>query len=537
MKHLLLSSMSLLACISACAQEYRVVRGKAEEVTVYFSGASVTLSSRISLPAGTHFIVFDHLPSSIDHAKSSIQLPPDMLVLSMQKSEKSKEEIGLDPVLRKLRDSIKLVTDQQKLSAYRIESLNMELSLLKENLYIGGANVGVNITELQKASDFYRVRQADIYKKLVEENENTEGLHKLIQSLKERENLKLFALGRLSAKIMVQVEVAKEGSFEVRLRYFTEGAAWKPIYDIRVPDVGQPMQLVQKGKILNNTGADWDDIKLVLSTADPSLSIIRPELPVWELDYRKRLVTPPFLNRSDDENTQNTMRSNEGYLKGSLGTMVNVSELSNEFTVARPANINTSLMPQTIEIKSYTLNTWYEYTSIPKLEKQPWLIGKTLDWKTLPLSDGPANIYIGNNYIGESYINLGSVNDTLEISLGRNKKVVVEYKKKEDVTKKSWLGGSVTENFTYEISIRNNNNLNIVFELWDQLPVSNDKDIVVASSEISGAALDVPTGKLTWRYTLAPGEEKKIVISYSVRYPNNKPVILNRFKPLRAPDF
>lgn len=533
----LFSCVMLLGFYHVKAQDYKTAKGKIDEVTVYFTGATVVQNAKMQLSTGIHAIVFDNLPANIDQSKSSIQTPDEVLVLSMYKQVRSAEENNSNSGMKRITDSIKLLSVMEKGIAYKIEALNTELDLLKRNLYIGGSNSGVNITELQKATDLYRIRQDDIYKKLLSETQNQEEVRRMIGELSVRKDAISIALERLNSKVVIQVRVVKDGNYDIKLKYFTTNAAWKPIYDIRVEDVGKPMQLVQKGKIQNNTGQDWKHVKMVLSTADPSMSIIRPELAVWELGYNNGYssVTPPFSHRESDKD--NVFRGNVSFQNASAGTLVNVSELSNEFTIPEPVDMVSDPTPQTIEIKNYTMNAWYEYTSIPKLERMPWLIGKTTDWKNIPLSDGPANIYIGNNYIGESYINIGTVSDTLEISLGRNKKVVVDYRKKEDMTKKAWLGGSITESFTYEINIRNNNNLDIVFELWDQLPVSKNKEIEVNYSELSGASLDPQTGKLTWKYTLKPGEERKIILSYSVKYPKDKPVMMKRFKPLRAPDF
>jgi uncharacterized protein (TIGR02231 family) len=349
---------------------------------------------------------------------------------------------------------------------------------------------------------------------------------------------------KLSGRLLVQVNCDNDAIYGFKLKYFTYNAAWKPIYDIRVEEVGKPMMLTQKGKILNNTNKNWKDVALTLSTADPSISITRPSLAVWELDYS----SPNYgLKRNAEQvfkgNVYNNMSNTAGFnFAGkkedeAQETSITVSELSNDFLIPGNSDIESNNTPQTIEIKTYTLNTSYEYTGIPKLEAIPYLIGKTADWKNIPLSDGPASIYIGNNFIGESYIDLSVIKDTLEISLGRNKKVVVERKMKEDLTKKSFFGGSITENFTYEITLKNNNNTTIIFELWDQVPVSKQNDIEVNVSEISGAERDMQTGKLTWRFNLQPGDTKKVIITFSVKYPKGKDVKINRNRALKCPAF
>lgn len=542
MKYFALLALTIAGTL-AYAQSSQHLKGKIESVTVYFNGASVVQSARISLPVGTHTLVFESLPANIDQAKTSIQVQENMYVLSMNKSLRTPGENDKDPQVKKTLDSITLIANLQKACRYRIEALNTELALLKENLYIGGANSGVNIAELQKATDLYRTRQDDIYKKLLAENILSDELSSIMVNLEsEREQL-TYNISRLNGRVTLQVKVTKEGQYELKLKYFTPDAAWKPIYDIRVADVGKPMDLVQKGKILNNTGQDWKNVDMLLSTADPSLSIIRPELEVWELepDYKTAYGKKKEAAISYDIDNVGIFSNNSGIAQtaavGMGSTIVYVSELSNEFTIPEPVNIVSEANPQTIEIKTYTLNAWYEYTGIPKIERMPYLIAKTTDWKNIPLSDGPANIYIGNNYIGESYIDMGSVSDTLEISMGRNKKVAVDYRKKEDMTKKAWLGGNITETFTYEINIKNNNAVDISFELWDQVPVSKDNDIVVTTIETSGAMKDDPSGKLIWKMVLKPGEERKITISFSVKYPRSKHVQVTRMKALSCPNF
>lgn len=546
MKYFALMALSV-ASMATYAQNSHSLKGKIESVTVYFNGASVVQSARTSLPVGTHTLVFENLPANIDQAKTSIQVQENMYVLSMNKTLRTPEENDKEPQVKRMWDSISLVGNLQQACKYRIEALNTELALLKENLYIGGANTGVNIAELQKATDLYRTRQDDIYKKLLAENILSTQLTEIATYLESEKEWILYDISRLNGRVSIQVKVTKEGQYELKLTYFTPDAAWKPIYDIRVADVGKPMDLVQKGKILNNTGQDWKNVDMLLSTADPSLSIIRPELTVWELEPNSAKNKGRYSKPYSPDDVKDVI---QGYISmsnssvaigdqtaGMGSTVVYVSELSNEFTIPEPVNITSGMNPQTIEIKTYTLNAWYEYTGIPKIEKMPYLIAKTTDWKTIPLSDGPANIYIGNNYIGESYIDMGSVTDTLEISMGRNKKVAVDYRMKQDMTKKAWLGGNITETFTYEINIKNNNSVDIPFELWDQVPVSKDNDISVSVIEISGAMKDDATGKLTWKMVLKPGEERKIIISFSVKYPKSKQVQVTRMKALTCPNF
>ena len=60
----------------------------------------------------------------------------------------------------------------------------------------------------------------------------------------------------------------------------------------------------------------------------------------------------------------------------------------------------------------------------------------------------------------------------------------------------------------------------------DQYPVSVNKDIEVNEAKAPEAQVDKETGIVTWNIQLAPGEEKKLQVSYSVKYPKDRRVEL-----------
>jgi hypothetical protein len=76
--------------------------------------------------------------------------------------------------------------------------------------------------------------------------------------------------------------------------------------------------------------------------------------------------------------------------------------------------------------------------------------------------------------------------------------------------------------------VKNNRKTPVQIEVQDQLPVSSQSDITVDAMEISKGELDAKTGKLTWKYTLQPGEVKKIELSYAIKYPKNTKINIQK---------
>ncbi|MGZ4049562.1 MAG: DUF4139 domain-containing protein, partial [Bacteroidia bacterium] len=133
-----------------------------------------------------------------------------------------------------------------------------------------------------------------------------------------------------------------------------------------------------------------------------------------------------------------------------------------------------------------------------------------------------ANIYFDGTFVGESYIDPSSLSDTLDLTLGRDKNMVVTRMKQKDKTKEKLIGDDKVKTVTYEITVRNTKSSSSNFNLQDQIPVSQTKDVVVSLVESSGGEIDETTGIINWKFNIKPKETKKVTITYSVKYPKDR---------------
>lgn len=215
-------------------------------------------------------------------------------------------------------------------------------------------------------------------------------------------------------------------------------------------------------------------------------------------------------------------------LKEGMDDYVSVkdNELNVVFDIDLPYDVPSNGKEQNVSLKEYKVPAAYRYYSVPNLSKDAYLLGGIIDWAPLNLLPGEANIIFEGTYIGKTMINPGSVLDTLNLTLGRDKRVVVQREKLTDFSSVKFLGASKKQTFTYEVSVRNNKKEKIQMELKDQFPISSNKDIEVELLQQDGASVNNETGILTWKLDLAPGEVKKVRISYSVKYPKEKTINL-----------
>jgi uncharacterized protein (TIGR02231 family) len=158
------------------------------------------------------------------------------------------------------------------------------------------------------------------------------------------------------------------------------------------------------------------------------------------------------------------------------------------------------------------------------MDKDAYLLAEVSGWQTLNLLPGTANVIMDNTYIGKSFIDPNSTADTLNLSLGKDKRVAIKRDVVKDFTTTKTNGNTTKQTFTYELTVKNNKITTVDMLLKDQYPISMVKDIEIKLDESGDAAVNTETGVLTWKVQLKPGESKKVRFSYTVKYPKDKKI-------------
>ncbi|XWN38601.1 MAG: mucoidy inhibitor MuiA family protein [Balneola sp.] len=201
-------------------------------------------------------------------------------------------------------------------------------------------------------------------------------------------------------------------------------------------------------------------------------------------------------------------------------------EISNQtsfsYKIERPYSVPSDGKEHTLEIKRETPQTDYLYASVPKLSSNAYLIGNLTDWDELNLIEGDANVYFENSFVGSTYLDPSSLLDTLEISLGKDERIIIERKKLKDFEERRFFGSKTRESLSFEISIRNTKSESIDIIIEDQIPVSTDESIKVSPKELSGGELDKNSGIIRWKLKIEPNGTKKIILNYELEYPKGK---------------
>ncbi|HYV91240.1 MAG TPA: DUF4139 domain-containing protein [Chitinophagales bacterium] len=534
MKKIGLALLLFTMNFSAKSQQENVIRidSKINDVTVYLAGAEVRHNANIHLKIGMNRIIFTGLSRYLESTSVQVSVEGKLEILSVSTESNFLNSEKPDQRIVQLNDTIALMESAVISINDQMDAYKTEKSVLTVNQSIGSNQSGVSMVELQKAIDFYREKTLQINKQISELSKSLGQLNKKLTSAKNQLADLNYQNNPERKEVMVVIVSSSDQNTTALLRYLVSNTGWEATYDLIAEDIKNPVELKYKAKVYNNTGIDWKQVRLKFSTADPSLGATKPALTTWILNY----------SSGANEGRVDFKPAGVNVLPVEPDTSVNYSEisageLSTEFEIEKPYDIPSDGKPYLVDIAHYTLDAMYQYFTIPKVDQDAFLLARVTGWEKLNLIDGPANVYFGNTYIGESMIDTRSIEDTLDLSMGRNNRVLVTRKKKEDYGSKKLVGTRREESFTYEISVKNNSGLPIDIEVQDQVPVSQESDIVVDIIQTSGATPDALSGKLIWNSHINAGESVTYVISFSVKYPRNRQVQIRKSRRVFCPQF
>lgn len=516
------------------AQKPVFTSAKVKAATVYFNAAEITQSASAVLPSGTSEIVIKNVADYVNESTVRIGAPESLTVMSVQFTRDYISEFEPDessPALKKVRDSITLVEKEiQKVNIAKYTE-QKSLEILDRNQQVAGQQTGLSVDELTKLVEYYRAKRKEI---ALSENELSNKLNKLnvtLSELRSRLEININKEEKTSqGKLVLQVMNDVSGNVPLEINYLTTGASWSPFYDLRVDNISDPINMLYKAQVVQQTGIDWKKAKLTLSSGMPNQNNEAPLLQAWFLRFG---VLYRYDNSDVRMNTFNGRVQGLEKTKASADMVLAESSVSNYTTISEnqlnisfdidvPYDILSNGKKHSVTLKEIKLLATYKHYAVPKLEKEAFLLAELNDYSQYNLLRGEANIIFEGMYIGKTFIDPNQTTDTLRLSMGRDKKVSIKREKVADKSGSKFLSSYKEQTFTYDITVRNNKKEAVELMLKDQYPISTDKEIEVELLKDDGANVNTETGILTWELKLKPGETKKVRISYKVRYPKDK---------------
>ena len=619
-KTLLLVACFLVATTYAQDIKEIDVKSTIKEVTVFIKGAQISRTKTVDIPKGKSVLKFVNLSPFINAKSVQVKAPGDFNILSINHQKNYVDEVAKSAEIEDLEAQIEVKEEAINLEKTYVTIIREELAFLQENRKLGGKNETLTAENLRQATQFYNQQLTKLKLDEIQHNKNIKKLEdekrRLNHSLNAMTTKKDFPTG----EILVKIESKKVQRVTFNLDYLVDNAGWFPSYDIKSKNVKEPIEVVYKANVSQDTKVDWKNVKLKLSSANPNLSNIAPELKPYFIDYYSKppsyhkLVNTIYGVVKDDQGAlpgvnvvakgssvgtqtdfdgrytlslpkgteflefsyvgfnNKTIRADKeridvfmeadamlleevvvtgygttnverGYTPGSLSGSVSglktkksttganlkpktktlnskqvAKQTAFEFEISQPYSIKSDNKSYAVSMDSYFLPASYEYHSVPKVDPTAYLMANITDFEKYNFLEGEANVFFEDTFIGKSVLDVRYATDTMQISLGRDKNVVVKREKIKDLTTKKFIGSKKEEIQAWEITVKNNKSEAINLVIFDQVPVPTIDEIKIEIEEKSGAKFDKDFGELKWIFSLDSKENKVLKLIYSAKY-------------------
>lgn len=618
-KKLSLLAISLFALNFSKADDRQKIVSKIQGVTVFLTGAQITRTATATITPGNSALVFEGLSPDVDAQSIQVKADGNFTILSVKNELNFLNQQTQQQRIKEIIDQKNAV--DQKLQS-QVDLMNVyheEEKMLSKNQLVSGSNTNLDVAKLKLALDFQTLRLTELKKKEQVIDAQIDLLNKEIKKYEKQLGDISKDNGKPTGNIIVNVSSKSAASSTFTLTYVVKTASWYPTYDIRAKNVNSPVTIAYKANVSQSCGEEWNNIKLTLSTGNPSVNGSKPDLTPYYLgggmNYDSRAVIKQVSgtvrdakgNALSDVNVKvkgtsiGTVTDPNGYysiqlpsgnqmlefsyigyepqslyassenlnvymrpatsslnevvtvgygtamegrvsglyvepqrkvmIRGNSTVPVAVQQTENqtsvEFKIDNPYTIPNDGKQYLVEINQIDVPAEYQYYAAPKLSTDVFLTAKLINWNQYNFLSGEANLFFEGTYIGKSLLDTHSTADTLNLSLGVDKNIVVTRTAQKNMSdKQGLLGSSRKEIKDWFITVKNRKTQPVNLLIEDQVPVSQNSDINVDVQETSGAKIDVHTGRASWSLKLNPLDEKKLELRYQVKYPKNQTVIV-----------
>lgn len=535
------------------------VNSQVSAVTVYQGRAMITRSTTVSLKSGNHVLVFAGLPAEID--RDSIQVKGKgeaTLGECVYETEYFSENV--DERKRSLEDNLQDLEDRLEEIGYNLSACDKEKNLLDKianfvtapivqsaengNTNIVQGNSNLDASAWEKMLSFYHNQNIDIDQKKLQAAKDSRELENEIEKIQAELDSLGYAAERSINIIKVSVTKEKEGELSLELSYVISGPYWRPVYNLRASSDSDTIIVEYDALVNQATGEDWENAALKLSTARVNVSGALPELYPWRLSFYRPMPMRAMAKskkRIDEMDEEEELYDEMEMAKSTVAESAPAPEPEQEidydeaevetggtsvvFSISGGSNIIGDNNDTRVTIMRKELPSDFLYMTVPKLAEFAYLTGKMKNTTEFPLLQGKANIFFDSSFVSISEIPLLMPDQELEVSLGVDEGVGVEYRFLKRFTKNEGLmSKKISEQFEYQIRITNNRKKKIEIKIFDQFPISEEKDILVKaiSPVIKDGKKDITMddeSKIQWNFEIAPGEKKELPYSFLVEYP------------------
>jgi uncharacterized protein (TIGR02231 family) len=539
---------------SFAQEELPTYNGKIDQVKVFLQQAQIEKTVSFPLKQGNNEIILSGNSQYMQTQSLQFTSINDFIITDftpfiqyVQPTQPSEEKLSNEKKLKLkiLRDSLEILSNQNSDSYTLTSILSREKQVLDNMKIISQPQSIDSIPKIKDGLSYYRDKMVEISKMLQKENAIVSKRSIRIKEINNQINIILQGAEnnfQPRNEYYIRLNIYSDKNIpmsKLSYTYNVGGVYWQPFYDVKFTKPSEPASFVLKAQLTQQTGEDWNDVKLIFSTEQPNSGRVLGNLYPYYLQpqqqhartYRKQTNNVESLAAkvsgvSEDAAEYAVPMANA--TKYSEMTVSQLTMLGKEYEVGMKHTIISDGKEKIIALETKSTKADYKHYTIPKIEKAAYISALMPQWEDLELMDASGKIYLENNYINDTYISSSNTEDTLNLSIGQDKRVAVDRKVAKTKPEKTGLLSNTIETIvTITLSIKNNNQTPIDINVVDQIPLSNQENIKITAGDLSKAQYDEKTGKLTWDFSLKALEQKTITFNYTVRQPKGVNIILN----------
>jgi uncharacterized protein (TIGR02231 family) len=522
---------------------------KVTEVVVYPDRARLTATAETDLETGNHSIIVDHLPMLIvpESMRVGGQGVAKVQIASVDVRRAYYERTPV-AMVREIENQIRELSDERKVLADE-ESILLAQSEYLEGLrratveYAKGLARGkTKIEDYARLAEFLHDKDHSIRASMRELSKQKRDMDERLEKLNNELTQLNAGRAKQGYQAIIDLTAESSGSFSLRLSYIIHKSAWRPLYDIRLieDDDGKELDITVLAEITQNSGSDWLDVQMSVSTSRPALSQRAPELKPWYIDEsRPKPVSEPKITgsrRKASAPTQVLMampgpvaQEYDQAIQSDAVAMVarrDTAGPATTFQITGRSDIPGDGSPHKTTIGHYSVSPDLDYLTIPKQVDAVYRRVKIVNETDSPLLAGKASLFAGTEYIGSVTIEYTAPGNDLELLFGTEERLAVERELTQRGVEKTRLRDRRELSYGYEIKLRNLLPAEAEIEVQDHIPLPRHEDIKVELERTSLEPTDhSELNLLTWRLVVHADEEKSIQYEYSVSHPRQMSVI------------
>lgn len=277
---LLIVYSTLLLC-----QAEKEITSSIKSITLYTQGAQIENEAIVTLQQGQMVLKFTKLSPYIKKESIRIEGDGSFTIQNVQHQNDFVNELEKNKETAAIRTKIEEFQDKIEYEQTLINILVDKLDFLKTNKEITGKEQTINPEVFSSLNSIYGNNIESLTLEKLKKERLLKEYNKEINKLNNQLNYLNNRIDLPSGTIIVSIDAKQTKSSKITLSYLVDNARWYPSYDIRFTSIDKPLTVTYKANISQNTGVDWTNVNIVLSTSKTNISAQIPTLSPFYLQF------------------------------------------------------------------------------------------------------------------------------------------------------------------------------------------------------------------------------------------------------------